>query len=301
MCGIRSLIDSTNLGPSPPGPAVTSAPSAARRAGDRQSHQGRAYRREARRLPARVREFGTVVLSLAVVLLFWQAVTMTGVVDAALFPSPLAVAGAAVDMWRDGSLGSDLGASLRRALVGFVVGAVLGTLLGLLTGRVRFAQLALGPLLTVLRPIPAIALVPVAIVWFGIGDDSKYFVISYAVLLSVWLNTHAGAAGVPQAYLRAARSLGATRVRGFVEVVIPAAAPFIIAGLRLGAAVAFLSLVAAELSGASDGIGYRLQEARQFLATDRMFVGLVELGVLGALLDLGFAWLGRRLVHWEAK
>lgn len=155
--------------------------------------------------------------------------------------------------------------------------------------------------MTVLRPIPAIALVPVAIVWFGIGDASKFFVIGYAVLLAVWLNTHAGAAGVPQTYLRASATLGSGRVRTFTQVVVPAAAPFIFTGLRLGATVAFLSLVAAELTGASDGIGYRLQEARQFLATDRMFVSLIELGILGALLDIVLVWLGRRLVHWEAK
>jgi NitT/TauT family transport system permease protein len=88
-------------------------------------------------------------------------------------------------------------------------------------------------------------------------------------------------------------------MREFIEVVLPAAAPHIVAALRIGAALAFLSLVAAELTGASAGIGFRLQEARQYLRTDRMFVGLIELGVLGALLDWLFATLGRRIVHWE--
>ena len=100
-------------------------------------------------------------------------------------------------------------------------------------------------------------------------------------------------------YIRAARSLGASKFREFFEVVIPAAAPHIVVGLRLGAALAFLSLVAAELSCASSGIGFRLQDARQFIRTDRMFVGLIELGILGSLLDAMFVLLGRRLVHWE--
>lgn len=194
---------------------------------------------------------------------------------------------------------SDLKISLTRAAVGFSIGASLGILLGLLTARVKIVSIALEPFLNLLRPIPAIALVPVAIVWFGIGEGSKYFVISYTVFLAVWLNTHAGASNVASTYIRAARSLGASRVREFFEVIIPASAPMIFVGLRLGAALAFLSLVAAELSGASAGIGFRLQDARQFIRTDRMFVGLIQLGILGALLDAAFAYTGRRLVHWE--
>ena len=140
---------------------------------------------------------------------------------------------------------------------------------------------------------------PIAIVWFGIGEGSKYFVISYTVFLAVWLNTHHGTEHVALTYIRAARSLGANKTREFFEVVIPAAAQHIVAGLRMGAALAFLSLVAAELTGASAGIGFRLQEARQFIRTDRMFVGLIELGILGAALDLFFVMLSRKLVHWE--
>jgi NitT/TauT family transport system permease protein len=150
-----------------------------------------------------------------------------------------------------------------------------------------------------MRPIPVIALVPVAIVWFGIGDESKYAVISFAVGLTVWLNTHHGMEHVPQTYIRASRSLGASTMREFFQVVIPASAPYILAGLRMGAALAFLSLVAAELTGASSGIGYRLQEARQYLRMDRMFVGLIQLGIFGAILDFIFVVLGRRIVHWE--
>ena len=167
------------------------------------------------------------------------------------------------------------------------------------TARVSAVQFILGPFLTVLRPIPAIALVPIAIVWFGIGEPSKYFVIAYTVFLAVWLNTHHGMERVPRTFVLASRTLGASRVREFLEVIIPAAAPHIVAGLRTGSALAFLSLVAAELSGASSGIGYRMQEARQYIRTDIMFVGLIELGILGALLDGGFVMLSKRVVHWE--
>lgn len=240
-----------------------------------------------------------VLASLTGVVGVWWLFAASGIVPADLFPAPPAVWSAAVEMYEGGTIWLDLRASLKRAIVGFTIGSVAGISVGLLTSRIPLFRFALNPFLTLARPIPVIALVPVAIVWFGIGDESKYAVISFAVGLTVWLNTHHGMEHVPQTYIRASRSLGAPLGREFFHVVIPASAPHILAGLRMGAALAFLSLVAAELTGASSGIGYRLQEARQYLRMDRMFVGLIQLGVLGALLDLIFVLLGRRVVHWE--
>ncbi|MGJ5202871.1 ABC transporter permease [Bradyrhizobium sp. HKCCYLR20261] len=249
-----------------------------------------------RRLAIRVRN---LVLPLVAIIAVWQLASSIAVVNPVLFPSPAKVWLAAVDMFASGILFKDLLVSLRRAAAGFVVGASLGVALGLLTSRVRLFSIGLSPLFNLLRPIPAIALVPIAVVWFGIGEESKYFVIAYTVFLAVWLNTHHGMEHVPDTYIRAARSLGASRSLEFLQVVVPASAPHIFAGLRFGAALAFLSLVAAELTGASSGIGYRLDEARQYILVDRMFVGLIELGVLGATLDTLFVWIGRQLIHWE--
>ncbi len=223
----------------------------------------------------------------------------SGAFPETIFPDPVAVYQAALEMIESGVLWSDIGVSMSRAAIGFLIGASLGVAVGLLTGRVRIVRMLLNPFMTLLRPIPAIALVPVAIVWFGIGEGSKYFVISYTVFLAVWFNTHHGMEYVPEIYVRASRSLGASRVREFFLVIIPAAAPHILAGIRLGVALAFLSLVAAELSGASSGLGYRLQEARQYIRTDRMFALLIILGAIGALIDSVAHWIGRRLVHWE--
>lgn len=243
---------------------------------------------------------GQLVLSLTGIVILWWLFASSGFISQDLFPTPGMVLAAAIELYRDGVLISDLKISLTRAAVGFSIGATLGIVIGLLTARVSALSIALEPFLTLLRPIPAIALVPIAIVWFGIGEGSKYFVIAYTVFLAVWLNTHAGARNVAGTYIRASRSLGASRFREFFEVVVPAAAPHIVVGLRLGSALAFLSLVAAELSGASAGIGFRLQDARQFIQTDRMFVGLIELGLLGATLDLIFVSISNRLVHWES-
>lgn len=242
---------------------------------------------------------GLPLVSLVFILGLWSLVGLSGVISEAIFPAPWSVWSATLEMWGNGTLQRDLSVSLSRAATGFFIGSTLGVSLGLLTGRVALVRVLLGPFLNLLRPIPAIALVPVAIVWFGIGEGSKYFVVSYTVFLTVWFNTHHGMQYVPETYLRAARSLGSSRIREFLTVVLPAATPYIFAGLRLGVALAFLSLVAAELSGASSGIGFRLQEARQYIRTDRMFALLIILGILGAMADLVVQRIGRKLVHWE--
>lgn len=242
---------------------------------------------------------GKPLISFVFVLAIWSVVGVLQLFPESIFPAPWSVWFATLEMTANGTLQRDLAVSLSRAAIGFSIGASLGVTIGLLTGRVNLVRTLLNPFLTLLRPIPAIALVPVAIVWFGIGEGSKYFVISYTVFLTVWFNTHHGMEYVPEIYLRASRSLRASKMREFLTVVIPAAAPHIFAGIRLGVALAFLSLVAAELSGASSGIGYRLQEARQYIRTDRMFSLLIILGLLGATVDMVVHWLGRRLVHWE--
>lgn len=243
--------------------------------------------------------FGTAILSLAFITAIWWVIAVSGFVNRTFLPTPVEVWAAAAEMAQSGVLLNDTLVSLGRSAIGFAIGVALGVSTGLLTARLPLFDAALSPFLTLLRPIPSIALVPVAIVWFGIGEGSKYFVISFTVFLTVWLSTHHGMTMVGETWIRAARSLGASRRREFLEVVIPAAAPHIMAGLRIAAALAFLSLVAAELTGATSGIGYRLQEARQYIRVDRMFVCLIQLGLLGAALDLAILALGRRIIHWE--
>lgn len=247
----------------------------------------------------RNRRVAATACSLIGFVALWWIVSSLSIVNPIFFPAPPAVLAAAIEMFESGVLFTDLKASLGRVVVGFLVGSLLGIFVGLLTSRIEFFKLTLNPVLSLFRPIPAIALVPIAIVWFGIGEASKYFVISYTVFLAVWLSTHHGMSMVSETYIKASRSLGASKRREFVEVVIPAASPHIMAGLRIAAAVAFLSLVAAELTGASSGIGYRLQESRQYIRVDRMFVSLIELGLLGTLLDAIFVLIGRRVIHWE--
>ena len=158
-----------------------------------------------------ITHIGKLAVSLGFVFIVWQGVTGLGWVNTQLFPSPIQVGKALIKMYSDGIFLDDLSISLTRASVGFILGAVLGVISGLLTARVYTFRLLVYPFFNILRPIPAIALVPVAIVWFGIGEDSKYFVIAYTVFLAVWLSTHHGMELVPEYYIRPSRTLGAPK------------------------------------------------------------------------------------------
>ncbi|MEU8777683.1 ABC transporter permease subunit [Streptomyces sp. NPDC048606] len=250
------------------------------------------------RAPGRL---GPAVGAAGAVLALWSLVAWSGAVAPGLLPTPAATAAALVDGARSGVLASDLGASLTRAGQGFAIGAVAGSALGFATGYLPRLSAAVTPVVSFLRPIPAIALVPLATAWFGIGENAKRLLIAYAVLLAVWLYVHDGVSRVPVSHLRAARSLGAPLHRRFTEVLLPAATPALLAALRYGASVALLALVAAELGGADSGLAYRLQVDGQFLRVDRMFAGLLVLGLLGVAVDALLAGIGRRLTHWSAS
>ncbi|MEU6476567.1 ABC transporter permease [Streptomyces sp. NPDC047017] len=243
---------------------------------------------------------GAPLVSACLVLVLWWAAARAGVLGAGLVPTPWQTLRAARAMWSDGTLTDDLRASLARAGQGFAAGASAGIALGFLTGHQRRVAALVNPVMSFLRPIPAIALVPLVTAWFGIGEQAKHLLIAYAVFLAVWLYVHDGVARVPADYLRAARALGVPRWRRLTEVLLPAAAPSVVAALRYGAGLAFLALVAAELGGAQSGIAYRLQVDGQFLRTDHMFVGLIELGLLGLLADALISTVGHRLVHWSS-
>ncbi|WP_329104650.1 ABC transporter permease [Streptomyces sp. NBC_01439] len=244
---------------------------------------------------------GPALGAAGVVLALWYLLARSGGVAPGLLPTPGETATALADMARSGTLAADLGASLARAAQGFALGAVGGSALGFTTGYLPKVSAAVTPVISFLRPIPAIALVPLATAWFGIGESAKHLLIAYAVLLAVWLYVHDGVSRVPVSHLRAARSLGAPLHRRFTEVLLPAAAPVLLAALRYGASVALLALVAAELGGADSGLAYRLQVDGQFLRVDRMFAGLLVLGLLGVAVDLVLAAVGRRFVHWSAS
>jgi ABC-type nitrate/sulfonate/bicarbonate transport system permease component len=247
----------------------------------------------------RVGRFFLSLASLTLFCLLWEGASRTGVISNRLIPAPTEVAQAAWELFNEGILSRDVYWSVRRALTGLVTGSLLGVIVGLFTGRVLVVRLLLEPVIQVLRPIPGIAWIPFAILWFGVGEVPKLFIISLGVFFPVWLSTHVGVIATRSQYVEAAQSLGAGKRELFYRVVLPATLPSIVTGLRQGLAIAFILVVAAELTGASSGLGNLISQSHLIFRTDRMLVGLALLGVLGALVDFGFSRLARWIVHWD--
>lgn len=202
-----------------------------------------------------------------------------------LVPSPWDTFGTGAQMISTGELLDHVGISLERVLIGYAAGCISGVLIGALMGRIRIVAQLADPLLQLARPISPVALVPLSIIWFGIGDMSRYFIIFYGVVIIMIINTAAGVASTPNIRMNAARCLGARRWQIFRRVVIPSAVPYILTGMRVALGFAFMGIVAAEMIAAQSGIGYLIMQSRMLLRTDIMFVGLVTLGILGALID----------------
>lgn len=243
----------------------------------------------------------TNAFSILLFLIIWEGFSRLSALSISLFPPPTWVIQELIRMIQSGMWGSDVLISLQRVISGFLLGSAIGITVGLMTGRIEVVRALLEPVIQLLRPIPSIAWVSISIFWFGLGEGAKLFLISYGVFFHVWLNTHVGVTTVDPVLIRAARSLGAKGKQLFFEVILPSSLPFIVAGLRIGVAVAFIVLVAAELTGASAGIGFRISHSREIWRADRMMVGLMTLGVLGGLSDMIFSQISKRVVFWTGE
>ena len=218
--------------------------------------------------------------------LLWQGLS-TFVFSPSLLPSPLMVARRAAELAWTGELFRHLGTSLGRVVVGYVLGAVAGVVAGVSIGRARWCEDLVNPTLNFVRSIPPIAFVPLSIILFGIGEWSKYAIIVYLVFIVVTLNTATGVRETPRIRIRAAEALGARPATVLLKVVVPSAFPFVLTGLQVGLGLGFMAVVSAELIDARNGLGYLIMDSQNTLETDRMLVGILCLGVLGALVDRG--------------
>jgi ABC-type nitrate/sulfonate/bicarbonate transport system permease component len=235
---------------------------------------------------------------LAIVGAYWFMALRPGT-NPALVPSPPRIVEAFVDELRSGDLLINAWASLQRVLIGYVIGAGLAVILGALSGWFRYWGYILNPVIDALRPIPALAYIPLVIVWVGIGEPSRLIIIALAVFKPCVVNARAGMQEVAQIYVDAARTLGASKWRVFATVAIPSAIPYFIAGMRTGVSTGFLALVAAELIAAPSGLGFMIQNAGQYFRTDVTIVGIIVIGLLGAMLDQIANRAGRSLTAWS--
>jgi NitT/TauT family transport system permease protein len=246
------------------------------------------------------RSLDTLALWLSIPLFLgtWQIASTSGFVNELLFPPPTTVA---VALWSElisGTLLVDLGTSVMRVVVGFTAGAAVAIVVGLLTGRYQIISNLLAPIFQLLRPIPPIAFVPIVILWFGLSEWGKWFLVFWGVFFTVWVATHLGVQRADPALIRAARSLGTPDRLLIRDVIFPSALPTIFVGLRTAVSISFYTLVAAELAGAFAGLAYRIDLAHQNMQTGQMLGGLVMLGIISAAADRGFAALSHRFVWW---
>ena len=232
----------------------------------------------------RLRGPAIFVASLGSGLIAWKLCS-TFFFNPRLAPPPDTVFVAAWETLLSGELVEMVSVSLARILIGFVLGCIAGIGCGLLMGTFIFVGEFFDPLIELVRPISPVAMIPIAIVWFGIGEEPKFFIIAYGAFFVTLINTISGVRQAPLVRLRAATCLGAGTWSLFFRITLPSAMPFINTGMRVALGGAFMSVIAAEMIAANSGIGYFILQARLLVQTDRIFVGLLVLGVTGFLTD----------------
>jgi NitT/TauT family transport system permease protein len=248
---------------------------------------------------ARLKNFALPSLVLLLLLgVWWLSVLWTG---SAIFPTPLAVVTGAGELAADGTLWDHITASLMRVGAGFGLAVLVAVPLGLWMGRVETAYITLNPVFQIFRPISPIAWIPIAILWFGVGNTSPIFLIFYASVFPMIVQTAAGVRTIEQRYLQAAENFAVPRSKLFRQVVIPAVLPEIIVGMRIGLGVAWLVVVAAEMIALRSGLGYLIMDSRNAgNRYDLVVASMIIIGFIGLSLDGTMRLLeGLKLVRWK--
>ena len=235
--------------------------------------------------------------SLTVALVVWQLAAT--IADSVIFPSPLACFDAAVDAVSDGTLQKNTLASLARVGVGYSLAALPGVLLGALSGILGVFGLGFRDVLELLRPIPPIAWVPIAILWFGLGDKSAWFVVFLGAFFPIFIQVAHAFANCPDEYLEVSDAFETSALDTFLWVRVPAAAPDIAQGLRVGLGLAWTSVIAAELVGVKNGLGDRIQQLRYVSDYEGMLVCMIVIGLLGWTMTTAANSLQKKVVPWQ--
>ena len=234
-------------------------------------------------------------------LLAWQGEASFGLLPVSFLPPPLAVLGALRAMRDEGALARDIGVTLARLATGFAAGAAAGTILGALTGASLLARRLLDPLIGGLRSVPSIAWVPLFILWFGIFETSKVLLIAVGVFFPVYLNLAAAIAGADGRLLEVGRVFGLGRAQRLLQVSLPASLPAYVTGLRGGLALGWMFVAAAELMGASSGLGFELSDGEQTGRPERVIVAILLFALLGRASDVLLVSFSRPFLRWQRK
>ncbi|MCW5771364.1 MAG: ABC transporter permease [Rhodospirillaceae bacterium] len=250
-------------------------------------------------LSTEAKERIVAILSPIAILAFWQTLSWVGILDQRFVPSPVSIALSGYGLIVTGELFVHIEASLARLFAGFALGIVPGILLGLVMGLSRWVRAALDPIVSALYPVPKIAILPLVMLFFGIGDMSKIVLVALAVVFLVLINTMAGVMTLDKVYFDVARNYGASWRKLFIRVVIPGALPLIFVGLRLGIGVAFIVVVAAEFVAARSGIGFLIWTSWEVMRVENMFVGIIVITILGILSTMLLREIERWALPWR--
>ena len=239
------------------------------------------------------------VLGIAGVIVLWEIVCRLGIMPPLFLPAPTAILAAGWEMVVSGELYKDLAASLYRIGVGYAIGSALGIIVGLILGFSRWTDAILSPIVYSIYPIPKIALLPLIILWMGIGELPKVAIIALGVFFPVVINTFSGVKNVDPMLIKAAVTFGSNHFNVIRKVILPASLPMIFAGLKLSAGTSLLLLVSAEMVAAQEGIGSMVLHYGNLMITTKLMVGVLVLSLLGLTFNRVLQWLERKLVPWK--
>jgi sulfonate transport system permease protein len=247
-----------------------------------------------RRLPDLRRWISPIAL-----IVLWQVASATGLLSPDKLSSPWTVLQAGIDTARSGELGDAFAVSITRVGIGFGFGAGVALVLGVVAGLSSWGNVLIDPPVQMLRTLPFLGLIPLFILWFGIGEEPKIVLVALGVAFPLYLNVHSGIRNVDDQLIEATTALGFTRWERLWHVILPAAVPQTMVGLRQSLGIAWLALIVGETVNADAGLGYLINNAREFLRTDVIVVGLVVYAVLGLVTDALVRLLERRALRWR--
>lgn len=232
-------------------------------------------------------------------IVFWQLLSQFGWLQARVLPAPTAVIQAAITLASSGELLRHIIVSSYRALVGLLIGGGIGFVLGLLNGVFPIAERLLDSSVQMLRNIPHLAMIPLIIVWFGIGEEAKIFLVAIGVMFPIYLNTYHGIHTVDKGLLEMGKVYGLKPWEQFWQIILPGALPSILIGLRYALGIMWLTLIVAETIASDSGIGYMAMNAREFMQTDVIVFSILVYALLGKLADISAKVLEEKLLQWH--
>lgn len=232
-------------------------------------------------------------------LIGWQLFTKLGVVSSKILPAPTDVYWAALHLLQTGELAQHVWISLWRAMAGFLIGGTIGFLLGLFNGLFRTSEMLLDTSVQMLRNIPHLALIPLVILWFGIGEEAKIFLVALGVLFPVYLNTFHGIKSVDQGLIEMGRMYGLKGIPLFLHIIFPGALSSVLVGIRFSLGIMWITLIVAETISSTSGIGYMAMNAREFMQMDVIVLSILLYALLGKLSDVIARLLERRWLKWH--